>query len=185
MLIYLFKTCPACRLLSFLNLKSCVFHWIGELFSHYFLNDYFTSFSCFTFWYQNYPMCWYCPTGYWGSVCFNTFLLFCEVTQSCLTLCNPLDISLPGSSIQGIFQARILEWVAISFSRRSSWPRDWTRVSCIVGLHLTVWATRGLYSLLFRRNHFCWSVLKFIDCFHYHIHYAFKPIYWVVLFNKL
>ena len=42
------------------------------------------------------------------------------------------NYSLPGSSIHGIFQARILEWVAMSFSRRSSWPRDWTRVFCIV-----------------------------------------------------
>ena len=47
-----------------------------------------------------------------------------EVTQSNLTLCDPLDCSLPGSSLHGIFQARILEWVAISFSRRSSQPRD-------------------------------------------------------------
>ena len=54
-----------------------------------------------------------------------------EVTQSCLTLCNPVDCSLPGSSIHGILQARILEWVAISFSRGSSRPRDRTRVSCI------------------------------------------------------
>ena len=46
------------------------------------------------------------------------------------------------SSIHGIFQARILEWVAISFSRGSSWPRDWTRVSCTTGRHSTVWATR-------------------------------------------
>ena len=44
-----------------------------------------------------------------------------------------MDYSLPGSSVQGIFQVRILEWVAISFSRRSSWPRDWTQVSHIVG----------------------------------------------------
>ena len=65
-----------------------------------------------------------------------------EVTQLCMTLCDPMDCSLPGSSIHGIFQARILEWVAISFSRRSSWPRDWTRVSCIVGRHFTIWATR-------------------------------------------
>ena len=43
-----------------------------------------------------------------------------EVTQSCLTLCDPMDCSLLGSSIHGILQARILEWVAISFSRRSS-----------------------------------------------------------------
>ena len=46
-----------------------------------------------------------------------------EVAQSCLTLCDPMDCSLPGSSVQGILQARILEWVAISFSRGSSRPR--------------------------------------------------------------
>ena len=47
-----------------------------------------------------------------------------EVTQLCLTLCDPMDCSLPGSSIHGIFQARILEWVAISVSRRSPRHRD-------------------------------------------------------------
>ena len=45
---------------------------------------------------------------------------YCEVAQSCPTLCNPMDCSLPGSSVHGIFQTRILEWVAISFSRGSS-----------------------------------------------------------------
>ena len=50
--------------------------------------------------------------------------------QSCPTLCDPLNCSLPGSSIHGILQARILEWVAISFSRGSSWPRDSTCISC-------------------------------------------------------
>ena len=65
-----------------------------------------------------------------------------EVALSCPTLCNPLDCSPPGSSVHGIFQARILEWVTISFSRRSSWLRDWTQVSCIVGRCFTVWATR-------------------------------------------
>ena len=54
-----------------------------------------------------------------------------EVTQSCLTLCDPVDCSLPGSSVHGILQARILEWVAISFSRGSSQPRDQAWVSCI------------------------------------------------------
>ena len=49
-----------------------------------------------------------------------------EVTQLCPTLCDPMDCSLPGSSVHGIFQARILEWVAISFSRGSSQPRDQT-----------------------------------------------------------
>ena len=49
-----------------------------------------------------------------------------KVAPACPTLCDPIDCSLPGFSVHGIFQARILEWVAISFSRRSSQPRDWT-----------------------------------------------------------
>ena len=57
--------------------------------------------------------------------------------QSCPTLCDPLDCSLPGSYVHGIFQVSILEWVAISFSRESSWFRDWTRVSHIVGRFFT------------------------------------------------
>ena len=65
-----------------------------------------------------------------------------EVAQSCLTLCDPMDCSLPGSCVHGIFQARVLEWVALSFFRGSSWPRDQTLVSCIAGRHFTVWATR-------------------------------------------
>ena len=54
-----------------------------------------------------------------------------SVAQSCLTLCNPIDWSLPGSSIHGIFQVRILEWAAISSPKGSSPPRDWTHVSWI------------------------------------------------------
>ena len=64
------------------------------------------------------------------------------VTKSCLTLCNPMDCSLPGSSVRGISQARILEWVAISFFRGSSQPRDWTLISCISRWILFCWATR-------------------------------------------
>ena len=108
------------------------------------------------------------PVGYWaptdlGSSSFS-ILSFClsycswgfqsknadidiEVAQLCPTFCNPMDSSLPGSSIHGIFQARVLEWVAISFSRRSSQHRDWTRVFRIVGRHFTVWATVVCYSL--------------------------------------
>ena len=63
-----------------------------------------------------------------------------EVTQSCPTLCDPVDCSLPGSPVHGIFQARELEWVAVSFSRGSSRPRDWTRVSRFVGRRFTIWA---------------------------------------------
>ena len=66
----------------------------------------------------------------------------CEVTQSCPTLCDPMGCSLQGSSVHGIFQARVLEWVAISFSRGSSQLRDRSRVSRIAGRHFTVWATR-------------------------------------------
>ena len=64
------------------------------------------------------------------------------VAQSCPTLCDPMDCSPPGSSVHGILQARILEWVAISFSRGSSLPRDQTRVSCIAGRFFTNGATR-------------------------------------------
>ena len=56
-----------------------------------------------------------------------------KLLQLCLTLCNPMDCNPPGFSVHGIFQARILEWVAISFSRGSSQPRNPTQVSCIVG----------------------------------------------------
>ena len=63
------------------------------------------------------------------------FLLQCmkvksesEVAQSCPTLSDPMDCSLPGFSVHGIFQARRLEWIAISYSRGFSWPRDWTWV---------------------------------------------------------
>ena len=62
----------------------------------------------------------------------------CEVAQLCPTLCSPTDCSLPGSSIHGIFQARVLQWVAISFSRGSSRPRDRTLVSCTAGRRFTL-----------------------------------------------
>ena len=64
-----------------------------------------------------------------------------EVAQSCPTLCNPMDCSSPGSSIHGIFQVRVLEWVAIFFSRGSSRPRDRTQIR-IIGRYFTIWGTR-------------------------------------------
>ena len=63
-----------------------------------------------------------------------------KLLQSCL--CNPMDHSPPGSSIHGILQARILEWVVISFFRGSSQPRDWTQVSHIAGRCFNLWSTR-------------------------------------------
>ena len=74
---------------------------------------------------------------YWSGVPLP-FISTREVTQSCPTLCDPMDCSPPGSSVHGIFQARVLEWGAISFSRRSSPPRNRTRVSCIVGRCFTI-----------------------------------------------
>ena len=78
------------------------------------------------------------------------------VTQLCPTVCDPMDYSLPGSSVYGILQARILEWIAILFSRGSSWPRDWTQVSCIASRFFTIWVTReapiGLTCPYFRRT---------------------------------
>ena len=68
------------------------------------------------------------------------------VTKSCLTSCDPMDCSPPGSSVHGISQARILEWVTTSFSRGSSWPRDQTWVSCIGRPLLYHWVTRKAYS---------------------------------------
>ena len=65
-----------------------------------------------------------------------------KVAQSCPTLFDPMDYSLPGYSVHGILQQRILEWVAIPFSRGSSQPRDRTQVSHIAGSFFTIWATR-------------------------------------------
>ena len=64
------------------------------------------------------------------------------VTQSCLTLCHPMECSLPGSSVHGISQARILEWIAIPFSRGSFQPRDQTWLSQVAGRFFNIWATR-------------------------------------------
>ena len=68
-----------------------------------------------------------------------------------------MDCSLAGSSVHGIFQARILEWVAISFSKGSSPPRDRTQVSRIAGRHFTIWATREV-AQIFPCSHLYWSI---------------------------
>ena len=78
---------------------------------------------------------------------------------------DPMDCSLPGSSVHGIFQARILEWVSISFSRGSSQPRDWTQVSRIVGRCFTVWESRSIQklnsSIFARKSGLCFLYLSF------------------------
>ena len=74
------------------------------------------------------------------ALCYKEVEVF--VTLSCPTLWDPMGCSSPGSPVHGVFQARILEWVAISFSGGSSWPRDWTQVSLIASRFFLVWATR-------------------------------------------
>ena len=73
------------------------------------------------------------------------------VAQSCLTLCDPMNYSPSGTSVHGILQARILEWVAIPFSKGSSQPRDQTPVSCMAETFFTSWATRN-FKCLFKEK---------------------------------
>ena len=83
------------------------------------------------------------------------------VTQLCLILCIPMDCSPPGSTVHGILQARILEWVAICFCRGCSWPRNWTQVSCIAGEFFTIWVTKEAWEIVYlavqRETGTCWQ----------------------------
>ena len=111
------------------------------------------------------------------------------VTQSSLNLCNPMDCSLPGSSVHGLLKARILEWVAVPFSKGSSWPRDWTQVSCIVSRCFTIWTTREAHQCK-RRRFSLWvekilgdkqqqarKRVKASDTFHYHSHANIQSLF--------
>ena len=132
-----------------LNLK--LYIWI--------LLYYFSTFYCFF----KSPSCtWYKRKGDWQGTkwyishsfpyiiilySINTKLIFLNEVYcayfSCVWHCNPLDCSPPGSSVHGIFHARILEWVAFSISRGSFRPRDRTHVSCVsplAGWFFTSWA---------------------------------------------
>ena len=86
------------------------------------------------------------PQAFKIKMTFNC-LKWSEVPESCRTLCGPMDCSRLGSTILGILQARILERVAISFSRGSSWSRDRTRVSRIAGRRFNLWAAREARAL--------------------------------------
>ena len=92
---------------------------------------------------------------FWGGAFLCLFIemkVKAKVTQSCLTLCELRDCSLPGSSVHGILQTKTLEWVAIPFSRGSSQPRDWTQFLCISDWFITVWATREAQVRYFMLN---------------------------------
>ena len=84
------------------------------------------------------------------------------VIQTCLSLCDPLDCNPPGSSVHGILQARVLEWVATPSSRGSSQLRDWTQVSCITGRFFTIWAYMGKESEKEYTYHFLytWNIVN-------------------------
>ena len=104
---------------------------------------------------------------------------------SCVRLCNPMDCSLPGSSLFGILQTRVLEWVVISFSRGSSKFRDQTRVSLIPGRHFNFWATWEaphveIFSFIQKQNVFFVNLSKnyYFTTFSDSIKTHFPIFYW-------
>ena len=102
--------------------------------------------------------CWCYKVGpYCSSVLYMSEWVL--IAQYVWLFCNSTDCILPGSSLHGILQARILAWVTISFSKESSWPRDETRVSCIASRLFTDWATRGI-PVLYRVSQFNCSFLS-------------------------
>ena len=84
-------------------------------------------------------------------------LCYCSVAQSCLTLCDPVDCSISGSSVHGIFKASVVEWIAISSSRGSSWPRVWTHVS-LAGRFFTTEPPGKPKVALWSIHFWCWGV---------------------------
>ena len=114
--------------------------------------------------------------------CFNyTYILEREVAQSCPTLCDSMGCSLPGSSDYGIFQARILEWVAISFCRGSSRPRDWTQVSSTAGRRFILWATSEAHTYILD------PTLYYQYCLHHEYSFLFSyfPVIYLFPFTFL
>ena len=100
-----------------------------------------------------------------------------EIAQSfltLLTLCDPRDCSPPGSFVHGILQARILEWVAISFSRGSSQPRDQTQVSHTAGRYFNHWATHLSFSKYFKK-------IKMLEPSQSH---SMNPLFWYQKLEK-
>ena len=125
--------------------------------------------------------CWICSFLLTSLNCYAAWLFifevqWSEVTQLCPTLCDPMDCSPPGSSVPGIFQARVLEWVAISFSRRSSWSRDWSQISRVIGRRLlseTPGKSYSYVSCTYLSTHninfervYKWTQIQRKSCFH-------------------
>ena len=100
-------------------------------------------------------------------------------SESCsvMSYSDPMDYSLPGSSTYGILQARILEWVAISSSKGSSWPRDQTWVSCVAGRFFTVWATKEALVNFRSSLLFIWHECIYISFYGLHSSLCWLEIY--------
>ena len=135
-----------------------------------------------------------CPAALWscyllaGDLLFMFLLCECSVTKWCLTIWDSIYYSPPGSSVHGISQARIPEWVSLPSPEdlpnpgQESWPRDQTQVSCISGIFFTIWATReaqiliiklmiytsGLISYSYQLGIFLWWVecMKCVQCYY-------------------
>ena len=92
---------------------------------------------------------------------FNSKML---IVHLCLTLCNRMDGSPPGSSVHGILQVRMLKWVATPFSRGSSWPRDRMQVSCIAGgFFFSIWATTEAHASYEPKRKDVWIFFQMLD----------------------
>ena len=98
----------------------------------------------------------------------------CSVANLYLTLCDSMDCSMPGPSVHGTSQARILEWVAIFFSRVSSQIRDWTYVSCIGSWILYHWSTREALC------HNLPNIFISMGTFSSNLHWAFTSARWAL-----
>ena len=126
--------------------KGGPYYFARKLFKHWSIVDLQSrvNFTCIAQWLSYTYTCIYSLLDFFPVCC-----CCCFVAKLCLTLCDPMDCSPPGSSVHGIHQVTLLEWVAIPLSRGSSWPRDQTQVFCI-----TVWA---IYTPSFLLSHkkFC------------------------------
>ena len=94
----------------------------------------------------------------------NILCMHAQLLQLCLTLCNPMDCSLAGSSVYGILRARILKWVAMPSSRESFWPRDWTCSSCSSCIASRLFITEPPWKL-WHKAHWCASVCAFVSSY--------------------
>ena len=106
------------------------------------------------------------------------------VVQLYLTLCDPIDCSPPGSSIHGILQTRILEWVAIPFSRGSSRPRNWIQVTCFAGRFFTSWAT-GVCIILLVLTKVTTRLFRAMYNAKKTVLYSSTDIYWIAMCSAL